>query len=55
MKVKDLAVIVKLDDGNVYQVILDKQEQNAIERVILSMNNGVIKALDTPIEGIDLE
>jgi hypothetical protein len=55
IKLKSIAVVVKADDGNVYQVMLDKTERDLVENLIYNLHMGTIKVLDGPIDTIDLK
>jgi len=54
VKMKELAIIIKGSDGNVYQVLLSEKEKDAIISTISLMHNGQIKVIDQKLEGIDI-
>lgn len=55
MKLETLAVVVKSDNGKVYQVALSKTEQVFVKNLILNLHRGSIQILDKPIETIDID
>jgi hypothetical protein len=54
MKLKDLAVIIKADNGKVYQILLTKSQEIAIIDHIQALHGGSIRVSDEPIESIDI-
>jgi hypothetical protein len=55
---KDIVVVksvllVKLDNGNVHQVLLEKDLMALLEQFAMTLSNGSLKVLDPPLEGID--
>ena len=46
-------LLVKLDNGNVHQVLLSKELSELLERYALTLSDGRLKVLDPPLEGID--
>ena len=54
-KLKSIAVVVKADNGNIYQVMLNKAERDLVENLIYNLHGGTIKVLDDPIDMIDLK
>jgi hypothetical protein len=54
MKLENLGVIVKSDDGKVYQVALNKLEQSLVKNLIINLHRGSLKILDEPIDTIDI-
>jgi hypothetical protein len=55
IKLKSIAVVVKADNGNIYQVVLNKTERYLVENLIYNLHGGTIKISDKPIDMIDLK
>jgi len=54
MKLKTLAIIVKTEDDEIYQVGLTKEELAAIENLIFLMHGKSIKILPHKLDGIQI-
>jgi hypothetical protein len=53
-KIVTLVLLVKLDNGNVHQVVIDHDYDASILSLIARLSDdGKINLLDPPIEGID--
>jgi hypothetical protein len=53
-KIVKLVLLVKLDNGNVHQVVIDHDYDTSILSLIGKISDeGKINLLDPPIEGID--
>ena len=52
-KVVSSVLLVKLDNGKVYQVLLMKEDIDLLLEFSASLNQGGLKLLDPPLEGID--
>jgi hypothetical protein len=46
-------LLVKLDNGNVHQVLLEKDLMALLEQFAMTLSSGTLKVLDPPLEGID--
>ena len=46
-------LLVKLDNGNVHQVLLEKDLMALLEQFAMTLSGGTLKVLDPPLEGID--
>lgn len=56
MKLENIGVIVKLDDGKVYQVALNNEQLTQLKFDLIDyFDDGKIKILDTPLDVLDIE
>ena len=55
MKIKEIAILVKLDDDKIYQVNI-KREHNIILQNLLAQlsNSGKVEVFEKPVENIDI-
>ena len=52
-KVVKSILLVKLDNGNVHQVLLSKDLSELLEQFAVTLSDGRLKVLDPPLEGIE--
>jgi hypothetical protein len=53
--IKQVFVIVELDDGKMHQVLMDDTLASIISGVLVKYHNGKIKLIDKAIESIAIE
>ena len=54
LKLKNIVIIVKFDDGKCRQVLINQQTQDVVLSAIIACERQ-IRVLETIIEGIDIE
>lgn len=55
MKIRKAVILVKLDDGGVYEVSLEEAKMDAVMDTVATLSSGVIKIKAEPFKSIDIK
>jgi hypothetical protein len=51
MKIKDIHLLIEMDNGDIHQALLDEYQTTAIKSIVIALGKG-LKVLDKPLNGL---